>query len=200
MTPFKIEKVTELPSPENRQLSCLYVVKPIDYINKAELYMTSAYSTDVVQISTNSVIIDLINKTNAANNPLVIGIGFKDNVTALTTGTNVAYVRSPRTFLCTKIRASVNTPSTSGPVKVDILKSGSSILPMVYDENSQTYVTQYLQIDEGQETSVTSVITFNELFSTFMDDEKITIDVAEAGTGTTGLIVSLFEGLDPNAY
>lgn len=200
MTPFKIEKVTELPLPQNRKFSCLYVVKPLGGINKAELYMTGANSIDVIQIATNQVIIDLINKTNSQNNPLVIGIGFKDNVTALTTGTNVAYVRSPREFLCTKIRASVNTPSTAGPVKVDILKSGSSILPLVFNTTTQQYVTKYLQIDQGHETSVSSAVTFPELFTSIADDEKLTINVIEAGTGTTGLIVSLFEGLDPNAF
>ena len=200
MNLFKIEKVTTLPTIENRKYSCLYVLKSVSNINKAELYMTGSNSLDLVHISTESLMTSLINKVNVLNNPLVIGIGFKDNATNLTTGTNVAYVRSPREFLCTKFRASVNTPSTTGPVKIDILKSGSSILPMVYDVNLQQYVTQYLQIDEGQETSVSSIIQFPGFFSTFMDDEKITIDVIEAGTGTTGLIVSLFEGPDPNAY
>ena len=200
MNLFKIEKVTEIPLYENRQYSCMYLVKSVGYINKAELYMTSAYDLELVHICTVDLMTSLINKVNVLNNPLVIGIGFKDNASSLTTGTNVAYVRSPREFLCTKFRASVNTPSTTGPVKIDILKSGSSILPMVYDDNLQQYVTQYLQIDEGQETSVSSTIQFPGFFSTFMDDEKITIDVIEAGTGTTGLIVSLFEGPDPNAY
>ncbi len=200
MNLFKIEKVTTLPTIENRKYSCLYVLKSVSNINKAELYMTGSNSLDLVHISTESLITSLINKVNVLNNPLVIGIGFKDNTTNLTTGTNVAYVRSPREFLCTKIRASVNTPSITGLVKIDILKSGSSILPMVYDDNLQQYVTQYLQIDECQETSVGSIIQFPGFFSTFMDDEKITIDVIEAGTGTTGLIVSLFEGPDPSAY
>ncbi len=200
MNLFKIEKVTTLPTIENRKYSCLYVLKSVSNINKAELYMTGSNSLDLVHISTESLITSLINKVNVLNNPLVIGIGFKDNTTNLTTGTNVAYVRSPREFLCTKIRASVNTPSITGLVKIDILKSGSSILPMVYDDNLQQYVTQYLQIDECQETSVGSIIQFPGFFSTFMDDEKITIDVIEAGTGTTGLIVSLFEGPDPGAY
>ena len=199
MNLFKIEKVTTLPTIENRKYSCLYVLKSVSNINKAELYMTGSNSLDLVHISTESLIASLINKLNVLNNPLVIGIGFKDNATNLTTGTNVAYVRSPREFLCTKFRASVNTPSTTGPVKIDILKSGSSILPMVYDDNLQQYVTQYLQIDEGQETSVSSIIQFPGFYSAISDDEKITIDVIEAGTGTTGLIVSLSEGLDPNA-
>ena len=195
MTPFRIEKVTELPLPENRKLSCLYVVKPLGSNNKAQLYMTNAQNTDVVQIVTDEATIDLINKTNSQNNPLILGIGFKDNVTALTTGTNVAYVRAPRAFLCTKIRASVNTPSSSGSVKVDILKNGLSILPMVFDTNTQQYVTKYLQIDQGHETSVTSTVSFSGFFTAVGDDEKLTIDVIQAGTGTTGLIVSLFEGI-----
>lgn len=190
MNLFKIEKLTALPAVIDRQYSCLYVVKPPGQTS-ADLYITSVDNLDLVHVSS----LDLITKTGISTNPLAIGIGYKDNVTEITTGTNVAYVRAPRAFLCTNIRASVHVPSTNGDIKIDIKKSGVSILPLVYNGGTSSWETKYLQIDQGEESSVSSTVQFSGFFSSISDDEKITIDVIGAGTGATGLIVTLLEGI-----
>ena len=189
MTPFKINKLTSIPAVIDRDYSCLYVIKPPGQ-NSADLYITGSNNLDLVHISS----LELITKTGIASNPLAIGIGYKDNVTEITTGVSVAYVRSPRSFLCTTIRASVHIPSNSGAIKIDIKKNGVSILPLQYNSGTSSWETKYLQIDETEETSVSSTVQFPGLFVSIADDDKVTIDVVAAGTGATGLIVTLIEG------
>jgi len=189
MSLFKIKKLTSIPAVIDREHSCVYVIKPPGQ-DSADLYITSNDNLDLVHISS----LELVTKTGITSNPLAIGIGYKDNVTEITTGVSVAYVRSPRSFLCTSIRASVHVPSSSGAIKIDIKKNGTSILPLEYNSGTSSWETKYLQIDETHETSVDSTVQFPGLFVSIADEDKVTIDVVTAGTGATGLIVTLIEG------
>lgn len=193
----KFKKLTGIPPVEDREFSCIYLIKPNAAVDAGELYVTNSTSTDLVQISTEALTTAISTKVNILQNPLAIGIGYKDNTTSITAGENVAYTRCPRQFGCTHIRASVNAPSSTGPVKLDIKNNGVSILPTVLNTTTGLYEPKYLQIEQGDERSATSTVQFPNFYHVFTSDAKISIDVVEAGVGATGLIVTLVEGLQP---
>jgi hypothetical protein len=110
---------------------------------------------------------------------VVIQLACSDLTTDLATGTSKAYVRAPRAFTLSEIRASLLTASSSGNVAVDVNKNGTTLLyaPVI--------------IDQGEKTSETSASTTIIEDDAIADDDEITIDIVTAGTGAKGLIVTL---------
>jgi hypothetical protein len=121
----------------------------------------------------------LAETASGGNDSVVIQLSCSDLTTNLATGTNKAYFRAPRAFTLTEIRASLLTASSGGNVAVDINKNGTTILyaPVI--------------IDQGEKTSVTSSSTTIIEDDGIADDDEISIDIVNAGTGAKGLIVTL---------
>src|SRR5690606_20419955 len=109
----------------------------------------------------------------------IIQFSCSDLVTALEAAVNVGYVRAPRAFALSNVRASLLQASSSGQVTIDINKNGSTIL------------STKLTIDEGEKTSVTAATPPVISDPNIADDDEITIDIDEAGTDAKGLIVTL---------
>jgi len=106
-------------------------------------------------------------------------IAASDLTTALTTGTNNAYFRLPRSMTVSEVRGSLLTASTSGAVTVDINQNGTSIL------------STKLTIDQDEKTSLTAATPAVISGTLLADDDEITVDIDVAGTGAFGLIVTL---------
>jgi hypothetical protein len=102
-----------------------------------------------------------------------------DLITDLEAGTNKAYFRAPRGFNMTEVRASLLTASSSGVVTVDIKKNGTTMLSTA------------LTIDATEKTSETATTPAVISVSSVADDDEITIDIEDEGTGARGLIVTL---------
>lgn len=108
---------------------------------------------------------------------MIIAVG--DEVTAITAGTSKVTFRMPYGFTLTAVRGSLTVASSSGTVTVDINQNGSSIL------------STKLTIDASEKTSVTAAVAPVISDTTLDDDAEITIDIDGAGTGATGLKVTL---------
>ena len=106
-------------------------------------------------------------------------VAVTNEATPITTGAAKITFRAANALTLTAVRASLTTPSSSGPVQVDVNVDGVSIL--------STKIT----IDEGEKTSVTAAIPPVLSDTTIPDDAEITIDIDAAGTGATGLKVAL---------
>jgi hypothetical protein len=78
-------------------------------------------------------------------------------------------------------RASLSTASSSGAVTVDINESGTSILG-----------GNKLSIDASETTSTTAATQTTLADTSIADDAEMSIDIDGAGTGATGLKVTLF--------
>jgi hypothetical protein len=78
-------------------------------------------------------------------------------------------------------RASVTTASSSGVVTADIKSNGTSILGV-----------NKLSIDASEKTSTTAATATTLATATLPDDAEITIDITTAGTGATGLKITLY--------
>jgi hypothetical protein len=107
-----------------------------------------------------------------------------DETTALTTGTNKLTFRAPNAMTLTQIpRASLTTASSSGEVTCDILLAGNSILGV-----------NKLSIDANETTSVTAATqtTLAANPTSVSDDAQFTVNIDAAGTGATGLKVTLY--------
>ena len=111
-------------------------------------------------------------------------VSLSDETTAITAGAAKATFRMPYACkLTTRLpRASVNTASSSGVINVDINKNGASIL------------TNRVSIDASEKTSLTAAtaVSLATTPTTFSDDDEITFDIDNAGTGAKGLKVTLF--------
>ncbi len=103
-----------------------------------------------------------------------------DEVTAITTGTAKLTWRAP--FACTleDVRASLTTASSSGTPTVDINEGGTTVL------------STKLTIDANETTSTTAATPPVISDSAIADDAEITFDIDVAGTGATGLKVTLY--------
>lgn len=106
-------------------------------------------------------------------------VAVTNEATAIATGAAKVTFRAPNALTLTGIRASLTTASSSGPVQVDVNVDGVSIL--------STKIT----IDQGEKTSVTAATPPVLSDTTIPDDAEITIDIDAAGTGATGLKVTL---------
>ena len=103
-----------------------------------------------------------------------------DETTPLTSGTQKLTVRAPFTFSITSVRASLTTASNSGAVITDINVNGVSIL------------SSLLSIDANEKTSTTAATAATIASPSVTTDTEITFDIDNAGTGASGLKVTLF--------
>jgi hypothetical protein len=85
----------------------------------------------------------------------------------------------PYALTLTAVKASLTTASSSGNPTVDINEGGTSIL------------STKLSIDSGEKTSATAATAAVISDSALAEDAEITIDIDTAGTGATGLKVTL---------
>lgn len=111
-------------------------------------------------------------------------IAVTDEVTAFTTGTNLATYRMPYPFKVIGVRSSLSTAQAGsgggGVLTVDIKESGVSILGTK------------LSIDNTEKTSTTAATAATITDSTIADDAEITIDITQVGDGSArGLKVTL---------
>jgi hypothetical protein len=109
----------------------------------------------------------------------VVQFAASDETTALTTGTAKITLRMPHALTLTAVRASIGTASSSGAVTIDINKNGTSIL------------STKLTIDQGEKTSVTAATSVVISDANLADDDEITVDIDDAGTGAAGLKIAL---------
>lgn len=111
-----------------------------------------------------------------------IGVACSDESTAITTGTQKVTFRMPYDFDVYEVRANLKTASSSGgPFQVDINQNGTSI-----------FGTDKLTIDDTEKTSLTAA-TPVDLTAPFAldDDDEMTVDVDDHGTGAIGLKIWL---------
>lgn len=106
-------------------------------------------------------------------------VAMSDLLTPIAIATGVAYMRAPRAFTLTAVRASLMVASSSGAPVVDINVNGSTIL------------STKLTIDGSQKTSVTSVAPAVISSPNIADDDEFTFDIDAAGLGAKGLVVTL---------
>lgn len=117
--------------------------------------------------------------TGSGSSAVFLQLSGSDLVSALTTGTEVAYVRAPHAFTITDVRASLSVASSSGIPAFDVKKNGSTIF------------SSALTIDATEKTSVTAATPAVLGTTAISDDDEITVDITAAGTGAKGLIISI---------
>lgn len=103
-----------------------------------------------------------------------------DETTALTAGTEKITFRLPAYTLIGLPRASLSTASSSGAVEIDINKGGSTIFSTT------------LTIDQSEKTSTTAATPAVVSDPDIADDDEITVDIVDEGTGAKGLKITLF--------
>ncbi len=112
---------------------------------------------------------------------LFMTVALSDETTAITTGVGKITFRAPFAMTLYQIpRASLSTASSSGNPAIDINKNGTTIFSTT------------LTIDSGEKTSTTAATAAVLSTTTFADDDEITMDIDTAGTGATGLKVTLY--------
>lgn len=149
-----------------------------DAFNVRELHFIGA----TVEEQSNGVALVTVDPASGGTGgpiPVVLQLACSDLVTALTTGTSIAYCRAPSAFTLTEVRSSVLVSSSSGLPTVNVKKNGTT----VFSTN--------LSIDSGENTSVTAATPAVISTSAIADDDLLTIDITVSGTGTKGLIVTL---------
>lgn len=115
------------------------------------------------------------------NEPESIIVAASDETTALTTGAGKATFHMPYAFTLLAVRLTLTTTSSSGVVRADINKNGSSIF------------STRPSVDAGELTSRTGTPwVFNSMPTTWADDDVVTIDIDDAGTNATGLKVMFY--------
>jgi hypothetical protein len=112
--------------------------------------------------------------------PNVFCVALSDETTTITTGTAKATFHAPYGFQLLRVRAEVNTVSSSGVVTVDINEAGSSIL------------STKLTIDASEKTSATAATAAVISDAAIADASELTFDIDTAGTGAKGLKVWLY--------
>lgn len=108
-----------------------------------------------------------------------IQAAMSDEVSVITTGTQVLTLRVVGARRIRGVRANLRTASTSGVVTVDINLNGASIL------------STKLTIDANERTSVTAAVAAVLTATTLADDDEVTFDIDTAGTGAIGLKVAI---------
>jgi hypothetical protein len=169
--------------------SVLYFIKsPGEY--KSDLFIATDAGDKLIDIVSERLRSDTVKKYAPVFNPLVLALAYKDTLTPITIGTDVAYIRSPRKFILKHVRMSLFSASTTLAVEVNLKINGVSIT-----------IGNNLMIDVNETSSLTSMVNYNLSLPTdgiiVNDDDVISFDVIEAGSGAIGLIVQLHEGPDP---
>lgn len=111
-------------------------------------------------------------------------VALGDEYTVIVSGTSKATFRQIGNMTITGVRASLKTASSSGSVEFNIKKNGVSIF------------TTNLTIDQGEKTSVTASIPYILNTTSLVDDNEITIDIVNAGSGAIGPKVTIY-GVTP---
>jgi len=106
-------------------------------------------------------------------------VALSDETTPLVAAVGAVTFRSLLAFTLTEVRASLTGASSSGVVTVDINVNGATIL------------STKLTIDATEKTSTTAVAAAVISTSAIADDAEITMDIDTAGTGATGLKVTM---------
>lgn len=118
--------------------------------------------------------------------PTEIQFAVSDETTALTTGTGKITFRMPYAMSLTSVRGSLSSAQTSG-----------SILTINVKKNGSTIFATKLSFDNTEDTTLTATTPFSFLAGapsiSFADDDKVTIDIDQVGTGGAGLKI-LFKG------
>lgn len=143
----------------------------VEWINSANVILQNRITAGTLE--------HLQEAVDGATAPIVIQLACSDLTTELIAGTNKAYVRAPRAFTLTSVRASLLVASSSGPVRVDVSVNGASIL---YPP---------ITIDQGEKTSLSATTPPLIEDGTIADDDEITIDIVTPGDDAKGLIVTL---------
>jgi hypothetical protein len=107
------------------------------------------------------------------NLPYDTSFAISDEVTPIVTGTNVTTIYAPRSFNLTNVKASLTT-------------SGSSISEFDIKVNGVSILSTKITIDSGENTSSTALAPPVIISSSISDDDKITVDILQAGTSSTG--------------
>lgn len=105
-----------------------------------------------------------------------------NSASALTAGLGQNYVRSPKAFTFTTVKASLLQSSSSGNVTVQIRGNANSNL-----------LSTALTINSGQKTSLTATQqpVVNVALQSIGYDDQLLFDVIGAGTNAIGLIITL---------
>ncbi len=111
--------------------------------------------------------------------PVALQLAASDETTPITTGVAKVTFRSPYAFTLTSVRASLTTVSSSGIPTFDINVNGTTIL------------STKLTIDVSEKTSVAAAVPPVISSGMIASDDEITIDFDVAGTGATGVKISL---------
>lgn len=129
----------------------------------------------------NQEVIDLINNGGASGVTSVMTIACSDETSDLTTTDNPRVTfKSPFTFTLSELPVfTLTTASSSGVVTLNVKKNGVSIL--------STLVT----IDATEDTSKTAAVAAVVSDAVINEDDEITAEITTAGTGATGLKMTL---------
>ena len=145
--------------------------------NSAGSYANAAFGSSN---SASSYANSAFTSANTSGN-VFMTVALSDETTAITTGTGKITFRAPHAMTLNQLpRASLSTASSSGNPAVNIKKNGTTIFSTT------------LTIDANEKTSVTAATPAVLSTTTFADDDEITMDIDTAGTGATGLKVTLY--------
>lgn len=145
-------------------------------LDKLNLFM-NGLATDVVV--TDAGPLPTLAKLAARSNTQFLQLAASDMATAITPGAFVSYARVVNAGVFNTVRASLSTASTSGVITVDVKVNGLSVL------------TTLLTIDVGSKTSVGAAVPVVISNGLVNDDDEISIDIVDSGTGAKGLIITL---------
>ena len=110
-----------------------------------------------------------------------IGVACSDETTDITTGTAKVTFRMPYAMTLTAVRVNCKASPTVSAVEIDI-KSGTT---------ATTIFSTKPQIAAGSKTSVSGAVPGTLSVTALPDDEEVTIDITQAGTGAKSLKVWL---------
>ena len=113
------------------------------------------------------------------NSVIKYQIACSDLVSEILPGPSKSYFRTTDSFQLKEVRASLLEPSNEGAVRMALTINGFNALFLP------------LQIDQGQKTSLTSVVKPTIALVDVPDDSEVLVDVVTAGVGAKGLIVTL---------
>lgn len=105
-------------------------------------------------------------------------VAASDEVTPLTAGASKVTWFAPYDFVIAEVFAGVTGPSSSGAITVDLNKAGVSIF------------STCPSIDMGESTSLTGTVAVLAT-PTIAKGDKLSVDIDAAGTGATGLKVTI---------
>lgn len=112
------------------------------------------------------------------NLPYDTSFALSDETTQIVTGTSVTTIYAPRAFNLTNVKASITT-------------SGSSISEFDIKVNGVSVLSTNITIDANENTSATATTPPVISSTSVSADDRITVDIVQAGTGATGAKIYL---------